>query len=751
MDSPLLEDEKFDFDLPLSPDEERDQDEEDDEIFFGPIGHNERCVAAKTETKVSKYIDEVESFKPLSPLNPEQVVEIFKEATSMALMFRTSSSEAVVEDQDKKSSSDFPELISDEAESRRRALKCENTIKNEDGTAKTLENSTKLTEKMSENEGDKFVVRKRVLKERNIKSSINKESPKNTIIKPQLVKKGQIASAQNRGSNSVSKLQKFKTNSKSTYQNSPLKVNKMLIYGVVEDNSQSPANKKSDIKKSSVGTPRKFSSSSSKADRSFSSTKSSSTSDTSFTEETTKQSKLPMPSQSGLKAPGFSSGRRKRTSSNSSNSSTSSTSALNETFTLTRSSGSPNSTKQSRNNKPQPNSKPLLTKIGLSKPTFAKPNEVPKTSKLQPLKALQRAPAGSARSMSATGLKSPAQTKSIPRAASAGSTPLRAQTPIADRTPSKGTTPIRRRSSINTSASMAAKKRQSSGLVPPSDTVKRSTTPVRKLTSEAASNGLAVQRKANRGMKGERINEKPGKDKKPTTPESKLNDEEKFITTPKNTGEKQTNGQMSRSVNCKKRRSFIPTPNLNRTMEPQKNVDSGSPQAPSHVPFNLSPTISKQCEKTESNKENDEPIVVLNFNTSDEEKDLKFIDPQSPESPNEDTISDATLSELSDKQSSGVCKTNSPDAMQTKELDLMIQESPLPIKKVSLDDFVDPFSPGIPTPDLPSDDCLNPVVLQIDTKDLIDLSHMSPKPEPDLIDLAAESPVHLVEAKLVDI
>lgn len=174
--------------------------------------------------------------------------------------------------------------------------------------------------------------------------------------------------------------------------------------------------------------------------------------------------------------------------------------------------------------------------MGISKPTFAKPNDVPKASKLQPLKALQRAPAGSARSMSATGLKSPAQTKSFPRAASAGSTPLRAQTPKAERTPSKGTTPIRRRSSINTSTNITAKKRQG-GLVPPNDIVKKPNTPtVRK--NAVASTSLAVQRRNNGATKGERKIEKPGKDAKPITPERRMNVDEKFITTPKNTGTK---------------------------------------------------------------------------------------------------------------------------------------------------------------------------------------------------------------------
>lgn len=137
--------------------------------------------------------------------------------------------------------------------------------------------------------------------------------------------------------------------------------------------------------------------------------------------------------------------------------------------------------------------------------------------------------------MSATGLKSPAQTKSFPRAASAGSTPLRAQTPKAERTPSKGTTPIRRRSSINTSTNITAKKRQG-GLVPPNDIKKPNTPTVRK--NAVASTSLAVQRRNNEATKGKRKIEKPGKDAKPITPERRMNVDEKFITTPKNTGTK---------------------------------------------------------------------------------------------------------------------------------------------------------------------------------------------------------------------
>ena len=53
------------------------EDEADEEVFFGPMGHMERCVATAV-TSLSK------EFKPLSPLNPQQFAEICKEANAVA-------------------------------------------------------------------------------------------------------------------------------------------------------------------------------------------------------------------------------------------------------------------------------------------------------------------------------------------------------------------------------------------------------------------------------------------------------------------------------------------------------------------------------------------------------------------------------------------------------------------------------------------------------------------------------------------
>ncbi|KAJ7379353.1 hypothetical protein OS493_016587 [Desmophyllum pertusum] len=86
--SGLIEDEKFDFDVPISPDvcdvrEISNDLEDEDEVFFGPIGHRERCV--------NSGIPDDDNFKPMSPLNGEQIAELFKEATAVSIFIKNSS------------------------------------------------------------------------------------------------------------------------------------------------------------------------------------------------------------------------------------------------------------------------------------------------------------------------------------------------------------------------------------------------------------------------------------------------------------------------------------------------------------------------------------------------------------------------------------------------------------------------------------------------------------------------------------
>ncbi|KAL2309004.1 hypothetical protein Nmel_005182 [Mimus melanotis] len=83
-DFDLLTDEKFDFDLSLSS-----TSGNEDEVFVGPVGHKERCIAASIETKkcVSAFDDKL----TWSPLQGEKFVEIFKEAHLLALQIETGS------------------------------------------------------------------------------------------------------------------------------------------------------------------------------------------------------------------------------------------------------------------------------------------------------------------------------------------------------------------------------------------------------------------------------------------------------------------------------------------------------------------------------------------------------------------------------------------------------------------------------------------------------------------------------------
>jgi len=53
---------------------------EDDEIFFGPIGHTEKCVAVA----VNEVVQESDRLRPLSPLSAAQMAELCREAFTVA-------------------------------------------------------------------------------------------------------------------------------------------------------------------------------------------------------------------------------------------------------------------------------------------------------------------------------------------------------------------------------------------------------------------------------------------------------------------------------------------------------------------------------------------------------------------------------------------------------------------------------------------------------------------------------------------
>ncbi|KAF6118929.1 G2 and S-phase expressed 1 [Phyllostomus discolor] len=80
----LLADESFDFDLSLSSLSAN----EDDEVFFGPVGHRERCIAARLEGDTpSPEAGRVR----WSPLTGEKFVEVYKEAHLLAFQIESSS------------------------------------------------------------------------------------------------------------------------------------------------------------------------------------------------------------------------------------------------------------------------------------------------------------------------------------------------------------------------------------------------------------------------------------------------------------------------------------------------------------------------------------------------------------------------------------------------------------------------------------------------------------------------------------
>ncbi|XP_069485331.1 G2 and S phase-expressed protein 1 isoform X2 [Ambystoma mexicanum] len=85
----LLTDEKFDFDLSLSPTSGKEDGGGDDEVFMGPVGHKEKCVAACVETQKNeaepKSPPQLRSDQAMwSPLSGDKFVEIYKEANLLA-------------------------------------------------------------------------------------------------------------------------------------------------------------------------------------------------------------------------------------------------------------------------------------------------------------------------------------------------------------------------------------------------------------------------------------------------------------------------------------------------------------------------------------------------------------------------------------------------------------------------------------------------------------------------------------------
>ncbi|KAK6488031.1 G2 and S phase-expressed protein 1 isoform X2 [Huso huso] len=87
----LLTEEKFDFDLTLSPASVKDEDE-DDEVFVGPVRHKEKCVSVGIEKQANMTESKSENIPTgsWSPISGDKFVEIFKEAHLLARQFEKS-------------------------------------------------------------------------------------------------------------------------------------------------------------------------------------------------------------------------------------------------------------------------------------------------------------------------------------------------------------------------------------------------------------------------------------------------------------------------------------------------------------------------------------------------------------------------------------------------------------------------------------------------------------------------------------
>lgn len=90
----FLEDEKFDFDVSLSPSSAKEDTEDcDDEVFIGPVKHKEKCVSAAIQLHESDKMPLPDDQVVWSPLSGDKFVEIFKEAHLLALQLECSAND----------------------------------------------------------------------------------------------------------------------------------------------------------------------------------------------------------------------------------------------------------------------------------------------------------------------------------------------------------------------------------------------------------------------------------------------------------------------------------------------------------------------------------------------------------------------------------------------------------------------------------------------------------------------------------
>ncbi|NXM68395.1 GTSE1 protein, partial [Serilophus lunatus] len=122
-DFPLLSDEKFDFDLSLSS-----TSGNEDEVFVGPVGHKERCIAASMEAK--KSVSTFDDKFMWSPLQEEKFVEIFKEAHLLAQQIETGSKKEETRiSQSEEKENKIIETFVDDSKSKLKILRSQNIEK----------------------------------------------------------------------------------------------------------------------------------------------------------------------------------------------------------------------------------------------------------------------------------------------------------------------------------------------------------------------------------------------------------------------------------------------------------------------------------------------------------------------------------------------------------------------------------------------------------------------------------------------
>lgn len=628
----LIEDEKFDFDVPISPtvcdgSVAKHDLEDEDEVFFGPIGHKERCVTVNSDLHAD--------YKPMSPLNGEQIAELFKEATAVSLFIKSQSLSCNADE-------------SKENENGENCITLSKTF-----TVEEDQNDNCLAEKPDQLNDLSFTKESRsppeTISEYNNSSmpdcSIGLRVPttpnrvlreSNSQVQPSMPLPSPFKAREARPLANVSKFARSKlpktqmTLKTRSCFNSPIKAEH--VYGIIE-----PCSDKVQVKSGCNGLspiktrePRdSYGQTSNKGDSSF-----------------TEPSKLRFSSQSGIKPPGFVvQPRRRRTSSTSSASSLSSALSqsnpdLNETFTILDSSVSDASLIPSACARKVPTTKaslkPLTGSSALSKrgSSVIKPKGKP-----QPVKALpqsgkvstKKAPQISrslgstpgkqkGNGMSDQTLRKPRTPSEVQRSKSF-TTPRKAsftanehqkgslnseqlvdncrQTPSAVQRSKSFTTPnnaaAKNRSSI--SVRLTPSKEKDPGLpATPRRRASNKTTPRKSLTTvptPVRRRGSAVDTCATSKAGPSQAQTRSKALLRPSTPNGGSS-EVKAVVTPPNEVPSKVMKRKSLSAGGQKRRSLLPTPMRNNkvTKSQSQKLNSSSKKFGSQgcLPFNISPS-----------------------------------------------------------------------------------------------------------------------------------------------------------------